>query len=524
MARWAAEAVARDQMVLFAPTLDAVIGPDHPVRLFDEILAVQDWSAWEAAYPHDRGQPPIHPRVVASAILYGLSQGIRSSRRLEWACGNAFDFYWLVGGRSIDHATFCAFRTRFGRPLKDLFVQLGRTALAMGVARLNRVVLDGTRVKANCRREGLTAEAIARHLAALEAQVEGMLAEAQAADAREEDLYGGDGGGSGLPGELADLQQRRERLAQALAAAEAIDAKRAKRRDAPDAPARVPVTDPEAKVLPNKEGGHAPNYTPTVVVEGHGGLIVDADVLADEAESSATVPSVDRVAEAFGTHPEALAADGAFATGAALTALAAREIEAYMPVDDRASGASNPAEREDPRRPVTQAQWANLPRDAQQKNLSKRAFIYDEQADAYICPMGRDLPFAKTRTYRRRGGERGTYRVYRCGSCADCPLRGACLPRRSARRSIFRDEHEAQREAMRVRLGTPAAQAMASLRRWRAEGTLGVLKAVMGVRQFLLRGRQKVRTEWLWACTAFDLKKLVAAVGRLRRQFAAILA
>jgi hypothetical protein len=49
-----------------------------------------------------------------------------------------------------------------------------------------------------------------------------------------------------------------------------------------------------------------------------------------------------------------------------------------------------------------------------------------------------------------------------------------------------------------------------------AETPNAVIKQVMGLRQFGLRGLEKVRTEWWWACTAFNLKQLIAAVGRLR--------
>jgi transposase len=508
-------------MVLFSPTLDAMIGADHPVRLFDEILSVQDWSGWEAGYPHDRGQPPIHPRVVASALLYGLSQGIRSSRRLEWACGNGLDFLWLVEGRGIDHSTFCQFRKRFREPLKDLFRQVGRTALAMGVARLNQVVLDGTRVKANCRREGWTAATLAGQVAALDPQIEQLLTEAEATDAQEDTLYGPGGRGNALPEELSDLEKRRARLAQALASAEAMDAKRSRRKDGPDTAARVPVTDPEAKVLPNKEGGFAANYTPTVAVEGRGGYIVDTEVLSGDAESSVTVASVDRVEATFGQRPSQVAADGAFATGEALTALADRQVEAYMPVDEGSGQEGNPAPRSNPSEPVAERDWGKLPRDAQQKNLSKRAFVYEAPTDHYVCPMGRRLPFTGTRRYRRKGGGQGLYRVYTCESCAPCPLAGECLAGSSRVRRIFRDEHESQREAMRARRARPQGRAMSVLRRWRVEGTFGILKAVMGLRQFLLRGLEKVRTEWLWACTAFNLRKLVADVRRLRQRFAA---
>ena len=41
------------------------------------------------------------------------------------------------------------------------------------------------------------------------------------------------------------------------------------------------------------------------------------------------------------------------------------------------------------------------------------------------------------------------------------------------------------------------------------EGVFGVLKAVLGLRQFLMRGLANVKTEWCWACTAFNLRKLM---------------
>lgn len=69
---WAECPTSREQIALFSPTLDSVIADDDPVRLFDEILAGMDWSQWESEYHGRLGQPPIHPRYLAAAILYGL--------------------------------------------------------------------------------------------------------------------------------------------------------------------------------------------------------------------------------------------------------------------------------------------------------------------------------------------------------------------------------------------------------------------------------------------------------------------
>src|SRR5687767_9144699 len=118
---WAEAPMHRDQISLFAPTLDSVISEDDCVRLFDEVLGAVGWRDWEVEFPHRRGQPPIHPRHVAAALLYGLYRGIRSTRKLEEACRYRLDFIWLVEGRQIDHTTFSKFRTRFKEPLKGLF-------------------------------------------------------------------------------------------------------------------------------------------------------------------------------------------------------------------------------------------------------------------------------------------------------------------------------------------------------------------------------------------------------------------
>ncbi len=142
MSGWNQAPQPRDQILLFRETLGDRIPDNHSVRLFAEILDQSDWSSWERHYVLVAGQPPIHPKIIAGAILYGLTHGLRSSRRLEWACSNAVDFMWFVEGRTIDHSTFCDFRTRFHRELKGLFRQIGRIAMHMGLIRLNQVALE----------------------------------------------------------------------------------------------------------------------------------------------------------------------------------------------------------------------------------------------------------------------------------------------------------------------------------------------------------------------------------------------
>jgi len=114
------------------------------------------------------------------------------------------------------------------------------------------------------------------------------------------------------------------------------------------------------------------------------------------------------------------------------------------------------------------------------------------------------------------------YRLYRCSSCGGCPLGGECVASKSGFRTVCREEYETLREAMDARMNSPAGKQTYRRRKWIAETPFGFMKSWMNFRQFLLRGLEKVRTEWLWACTAFNLAKLAREIAGLRRRFAGL--
>ena len=219
---WAEVPMQREQIALFSPTLDSAIGDDDPVRLFDEVLAGIDWSQWEAEYHGRVGQPPIHPRQLAAAILYGLYRRIRSSRQLEEATHYRLDFMWLLHGRRIDHTALAKFRTKFRKPLKGLFRQIGRMAMTLGLVRLCEVAFDGTRVKASNSRDATrTAKRLEEQLVALDELFEQMMAELDCNDASQKTLDGQDDSPAQLPLSLANLKRRRQLVRDALAHAQA---------------------------------------------------------------------------------------------------------------------------------------------------------------------------------------------------------------------------------------------------------------------------------------------------------------
>jgi len=508
---WAATPLDRHQAALFSPTLDQSISPDHSVRLFDETLGSIDFSDWEACYARKLGQPPIHPLILAACILYGQSLGIRSSRRLEDAARNRLDFIWLMKGHQPDHATICDFRLRFCDQLKGLFRKVGRVAISMGMVSLNQITLDGTTIRADSSRHGtLRRSGLEKRLAALDEQIEAMMAQSAEQDRVEDALYGVETSPVRLPRDLRDLKNRQETLGRAMKALEQIEAERSargERRDVSQRGPAVPVADPDSRVLPSKQGGYAPNYTAVVAVDSAAGIIVDTQALGNNDEAGSVLAAVANVVESFGRTPGQLAADSGFNSGPNLAELDRQGIEALMPAKQEL-GRDNPAVREDASQPVAREHWPALAVNPQNKILDKSAFVYEAGKDQYLCPMGRVLSRVEDKAYNRRG-VKGTYRMYQCGSCAGCPLASRCLPKESKARRVSRDEHEPLREKMKARMAGESGRRQYNRRAWSSETPFAVFKTAMNFGRFLLRGIEKVTQELRWEATAYNLMKIV---------------
>jgi transposase len=507
--RFAHPAVPREQLVLYSTCLDDVVSDDALVRRFDALLDKVDWEPWERAYA-GCGQPPIHPRYLAGALLFGLMRGYRSSRTLEELACKHVDFMWLLEGQQPDHSTFCNFRRGHRKALKELQKQIARLLIAREEQALMALLIDGTRVRADSdRHEARTAETLERLVEELNRRLEAL----ERCDAREApshtEYFEGMAPANApedelaqIDAELARLRKRRDQCQKALGVARVRDARNRAHKGKKARPVRVPVSDPDSQIVPNKEGGFAPNYTPVAVVDQASGAIVHADVATGSDEAGVVGDAVAAAASLVGHKPEAVVADTNFATGENLALLDEEKIPAYMPTRT-ASPPDNPALRSDPTTPVPEEEVDRLPRVGQY--FGQAAFLYDAESDVYYCPAG------KTLTPLRQGMHHGVHRVtYACPGTSGCPYASRCTTKGASCRTVVRDQYEPLREATNARMATPDGQAIYRTRAPGIEGVFGHIKAAMGVRKFLLRGLDNVRTEWNWVCTAYNIKKLLS--------------
>lgn len=515
---WQDAPLPRQQLVLFQTTLEERIPANHPVRLLDEILDHLDWQQWESKYVGNYGQPPIHPSILCKVILYAMSRRIRSSRPIEYAIGHSIDFIWLVSGRSIDHTTISEFRRKYGEEIKDIYKQMVKLAVSMGVAKLSELCIDGTKIQANANRyKTYKQEGLNKLINGLDAAISDALAEMESADALEE-LFDDGQPVDQLPTELTNLQQRRAKLQAALAQLEQMDQQRQRGGiDPGKSPAQLPIADQDSRILPNKEGGYAPNYTPMAVTETQNGFIVNEDVVVGNVEHTHAIPMVEDIELTYGSKTETLLGDGAYATGANLAEAEARGLEILSPMRQETTATDNPAHRSDLSQPVADADIAKLPINASTKRFDRTAFVYNPETDTYHCPAGKTLVREGNFETTIVAGVEVQTQNYRCHECHGCPLTTLCRVKENSKtgRKVGHDQFREVRQRQVERMQNPEVKQQYKKRQHFGETPFAFIKANLGVRRFLLRGHEKVRTEWCWVCLAHNLIKLMRLISGL---------
>ena len=518
---WQDAPMPRNQLVLFASTLEERIPLDHPVRLLDEILDELDWTKWEAVYVGKLGQPPIHPSILCKVLLFALSRRIRSSRQIEYAVEHSIDFIWLTSGRKLDHSTLSEFRRKNEKELKDIYRQMIQLAISMKVAKLSELCIDGTKIRADASRfKTYKRENVSKLIEELDGQITDALSKLETNDAVE-DLFDDGQKADQLPSEIRDLKDRRAKLEAALAQLEQMEEQR--RKDGIDnkkSPAQLPISDPDSRILPNKEGGYAPNYTPMAVTETQNGFIVDNDVLIGNVEHICMMEMIDTIEADYQSHTETMLADGAYATGPNLAQAEARGMELLSPVRQEITKAENPAYREDLSQPVSEADIPRLPINATTKRFDRTAFVYDPETDTYHCPAGKVLKREGTVEKILISGVEAERKNYRCHECAGCPLASKCRVNEDSKtgRKVGHDEFQEVRERQAERMQDATVKERYKARQHYGETPFAFIKSNLGIRRFLLRGHTGVVQEWRWSCLTFNLKKLMTMWLKVRTQ------
>ena len=433
---------------LLPPSVDEWLPEKHLARFVVEVVDGMDLRAMSGRY-RGSGSASYHPRMLLGILVYGYATGIFSSRKLERATYDSVAFRFIAANDHPDHDTIATFRRRFLGQIEGLFVQVLLLAREMGVLKLGTLGLDGTKIHANAsRHSALSYEHAGKIEAQLKAEVAELMAKAEAAD--KADIPDG----MSIPDELARREDRLQKIAEARAKIEARAKERFAREQA-EHEAKLAVRKAKTASTGKKPGGKPPQ-PPTP-----GPLPTDQINLTDEESRIMPV--------AGGGFEQCYNAQAAVAEGSLLV----------VAID------------------VVQA-----PNDKQQLEpmLGKIDALPEELGEA--------------ETLLADNGYFSEANVMACEAADIEPL--IALGRQPHHPSLaerFADtppapENPTPVEAMAHRLKTPEGRKLYTLRKQTPDPVFGIIKSVLGFRQFLLRGLDKVRGEWSLVTMAWNIKRM----------------
>ena len=433
---------------LLPPSVDDWLTQDHLARFVVEVIDQLDLSNLTRKYA-GRGSKAYHPATLLAIIVYGYATGVFSSRRLETATYDSVAFRYIAAGSHPDHDTLATFRRRFIDELAGLFVQVLEMATEMKLLKLGTVCLDGTKIHADAsRHSALSHGHIVKLEEHLKREVQELLALAEQADT------------ANIPDGLSlpkEIQLREDRLAAMAAAKLKIEQRAAERHAREKAAFDEKMARREAK---EKETGKKP-----------GGKLPKAP--EPGARDTDQINLTDEDSRIMPTH------GGGFEQ--CYNAQAAVDAQTMLVV---ATG-------------LTQA-----PNDKQQIKPMLGTLAEQEDKIGAVQTLIADTGYCSEKN------------ILACEEAKITPLIAVAREDHHPHwRERFTEpaplpEGATLLQTMSHQLNTLAGKAAYAVRKQTVEPVFGIIKSVMGFRQFSLRGLKKVTGEWNLVCLAWNVKRM----------------
>lgn len=443
----------RNISYLLPPSVDEWLPDDHLARFVVEIVDRLDLSSINCKYSY-RGEKAYDPAVLLGLLFYGYATGTFSSRKIEEKTYTCIDFRYIAANQHPDHDTIANFRKRFLPQLNSLFLQILIIAREMGVAKIGKVSIDGTKMKANASKHSALSWAYAEKLEKqLKLEIEHLMKKAQKVDEANEDT------GMSIPEELIIRKERLKKIEEAKkkikervdkryrAEKEEYDKKMKDRKEkeektgkkpggkppkspisGPSAKDQVNLTDEESRIMPKSGKGFEQCYNPQASVDIETMLIVGKHVTNatnDKKEVEPAIKELKKLPQDVADIEDILADTGFFS----------------------------------------------------KKNLN-------------ICIENNINPLIAQKRDKHH-----------------------ISPEERFQEPPPIDETATEVEKALYRLKTQEGKKLYAQRKSTVEPVFGIIKNVMGFRQFMLRGLEKVSGEWDLVSIAWNLKRLYKLKG-----------
>lgn len=474
-------ALNREQMLMLQIDVERLIPEDHAARAIWEFvskLQLQPFYEKVKAVEGRAGQPGFDPRLMISIWVYGLSRGINSARELSEWCNWEPGLQWLCAMGSVNYHSLSTFRSAHSEALQRLCIDVLGILSAEGLVGLERLAVDGTRIRAHCSDEGCRQGArLQQYLETAAAHVKTLGEEPEDTLSRRE--------------QAARERSRREREQKVVEAQRMLEQLQQQRGEEAAATVQVNVNEPEARIMKQPGGSFAPSYNLQLATDEKQKIIVAAVVSDSGADTGLLVAVIEEVKQVCGAVPKQVLVDGGYVSAENLEQSAQRGVELIGPAGDVEAMARKQAQQ----RGIGEA-------------YRKEAFRYDSDQDRYFCPEGKPLIHIKQRS--REGGRiEHEYRAKR-SDCAACAHKTECCPTaRSSGRTVTRGEPNPKLVEFRQKMQTEPYQQRYRKRSETAEFPNAWLKEKLGLRRFRLSGIIKVGAESLWGVITYNIQQWI---------------
>ena len=475
------KAINRAQRLLLPLDVDALIPVDHKARAIWELTGRLDLSAFEKGLKTEegsKGAPAWSPRLLLSVWVYALSEGIRTARSIARMMEYEPGLRWLTGLERVNHHTLSDFLTENGEGVRRLMAEMLAMLEHAGQVDLERVMHDGTKVRAQAGSGSFRREKTIRERLQ---QAQQLVSELEEGDEEAEDARR----------EAARKRAAREQAERLERALEELKKAQAEDKDKAAEEVRVSISDPDARVMKHGDCAIAPSYNVQISTDAKEMYIVGVEVSQSGSDFEQLQPAVETIEGQMGRRPQQMVVDGGYLSEENIEGMAEAGIELIGPESNGEEGRSRSA----------------LKRAGIDPRFGPKAFVVEGDGSVR-CPAGKQLRY---HGHSRKHGK--VYRQYRAegADCASCPMRQKCCPRNPKKgRMVSIRIYPKAVVAFREKMKTEEARGIYRKRSQVAEFPNACIKERIGLRKFLRRGLHKVRVEALWACLTFNVMQWIS--------------
>jgi transposase len=460
--------------------LESLIAEDHPARTIWNLCGQFDLSGFEEqckTREGEAGRPCFSAQLLVSVWVYSYTLGVASARAIERMIGHEPGFRWLTADNVINYHTLANFRVGHKEALQEVFAQFLALLETAGMVDLNRLLHDGTKVRAVAGRSSLHRRKT----------VEKRLKEARRV-VRELDRKA-ESESEGLDEKRRAAQRRvaQEGLQRAKAALEKLKKLEAKAKPSEQKKLRVSESEPDAGNMKHPDGGWGPSYNVQVSTEAKSRIIVGVGVSTAANDIHELMPALEKVKENCGALPKQVIADNGYATRSNVEQTSEQNVELIAPW------------KEDAAREAGACATNGIPAE-----FAPSEFRAQRGGKKLTCPAGKTLVVIGQKKHH---GQMHDVFEARQIDCGQCPSRQECCGARGVPRRIERVVESAAMKQYLGRMKRPEVKQLYRKRSEIAEFPHLWSKAVKKWRRFSVRGVVKAEVEAMWVALAYNVSQ-----------------